>query len=130
MLNICLVLIVVAGLLFIYYVFFAKKDSHPKEKMEGQPAIEIVNYNTDWCGYSKRFEPIWLDFGNDMATKHPEIKVTNMKCDNPTNKEKCAIPEVEGFPTVVLHKGNTKIVFNDNRTKENLLKFIEENTKA
>jgi len=128
MLNICLVLIVVAGLLFIYYVFFAKKDSNPREKMEGQP--EIINYNTDWCGYSQRLEPIWNDFTKEMGSKYPNIKVTNLKCDNPNNKEKCMIPEIEGYPTVILHKGDKKIVFDDMRTKENLLKFIEENSKS
>ena len=128
MLNICLVLIVVAGLLFIYYVFFAKKESPSKEKMSNN-FIEIINYNTEWCGYSKRFQPIWDEFAREMAIKNPSVKVTDMKCDNPNNKEKCTIPEVEGYPTVVLHKGDTKIVFNDNRSKESLLKFVEQNSK-
>jgi thiol-disulfide isomerase/thioredoxin len=119
------VIAIVIGLLFIYFVFFAKKDSQVKEHMDSN--MKIVNYNTEWCGYSKRFQPIWDQFTQEMKTKHKEIDVIDMKCDKDENKEKCSVPEVEGFPTVVLYKNGTPKPFNDSRSVESLLKFVEEN---
>jgi len=125
MLTVCLVLLIVIGLLFIYYVFFAKKNNASKEKMTN--GMKIVNYNTEWCGFSKRFQPIWDDFANDMKKKYPNIQVIDMKCDNNENKDKCMIPEVEGFPTVILHKDDKLIIYDDSRTKDSLMKFVEAN---
>jgi hypothetical protein len=125
MLTVCLVLLIVIGLLFMYYVFFAKKNDTSKEKMTN--GMKIVNYNTEWCGFSKRFQPIWDDFTKDMKKKYSNIEVIDMKCDKDENKDKCMIPEVEGFPTVILHKDGKSIVYEDSRNKESIMKFIEAN---
>ena len=120
--NVCLVLLVVVGLLFIYYVFFAKKDTS-KEKMENKK--RIINYNTEWCGYSKRFQPVWDEFTKQMKSKYPDIDVIDMKCDREENDSKCQVPEVEGYPTVVFYS-DKPYVFSGSRNPEELLKFVEE----
>jgi hypothetical protein len=111
LLGICLVLFI--------FLFFTMKKEHMSN-------IKIINYNTEWCGYSKKFKPIWDEFTQIMKVKHPNIEVIDMKCDISKNKNNCKIPEVEGFPTVILFNGNNKKVFEDNRTVDDLLKFVEQ----
>ena len=100
---------------FIFFMVNKKKEHLSNKK--------IVNYNTEWCGYSKQFQPVWDQFTNEMKIKHPEIDVIDMKCDKDENKEQCKIPEVHGFPTVVLFDGDAKKVFQGDRTVESLLAF-------
>ena len=104
--------------IFAFIFFFLNK------KREYMSNKKIINYNTEWCGYSKQFQPIWDKFTSEMKTKHPEIEVVDMKCDKAENEVKCKIPEVHGFPTVVLFDGDNKKVFNDDRTVEKLLAFV------
>jgi hypothetical protein len=122
------VIAIIIGLLFIYFVFFTKKEESCKEHMNSENKnMKIINYNTEWCGYSKRFQPTWDTFTQEMKTKHSDVEVIDMKCDKDENKDKCTVPEVEGFPTVCLYKDGKPIIYNESRTVEKLLKFVTDN---
>jgi hypothetical protein len=122
MLKKVLVVCIIIGLLFIFFVFFGKKGKNIKEHFAGR----IVNYNTEWCGYSKQFQPTWDKFTEAMKAKHPEVAVIDMKCDKEENEAKCKVPEVQGFPTVILYDENNKSkVYNGPRTLEKLMEFVE-----
>lgn len=125
MINILLVSLIVVGLLFIYYVFFSTTIA--KENMNN--SLKIINYNTNWCGYSKRFQPIWDEFTAKMKTLRPDIDVIDMKCDVEENESKCKVPEVEGYPTVVLYDGDKSSVFNGDRSVDNLVTFVNNHSK-
>lgn len=119
MVNIILIIVIVIALLFIYFMFNKKSNENLSS------GAKIVNYNTEWCGFSKRFQPVWEEFTNVMKDKHPEVDVVDMKCDKDGNEIKCRIPEVSGFPTVVLHVNDKKYVFEGKRETNDLVKFVE-----
>ena len=128
MINILLVSLIVVGLLFVYYVFFSSTATNSnQENMNNK--LKIINYNTNWCGYSKRFQPIWNEFTNKMKSLKPDVDVIDMKCDNESNESKCRVPEVEGYPTVVLYDGDKPNVFNGERSVDNLINFVNNYSK-
>jgi thiol-disulfide isomerase/thioredoxin len=125
MVQIVLVTIIIIGLLFIYYVFFSSTTT--KEKMTNK--LKVVNYNTSWCGYSIRFQPIWNDFVAKMKATNSNVELVDMKCDLEENESKCRVPEVEGYPTVVLYENDKSHVFDGNRTVDGLIDFVKSYSK-
>jgi thiol-disulfide isomerase/thioredoxin len=88
--------------------------------------VKIYNFNTSWCGYSVRLQPIWNDFMNTVNKEHNNYaEAHDIKCDDEkTNKDICSRYQVEGYPTIIFeHNGEIKI-YNGERTKAKLLEFL------
>lgn len=84
----------------------------------------IMNFNTDWCYYSKKFQPIWDDFSKKMKAKNITIK--DIKCDKSDNESLCAKYDVEGFPTVKLVKNNKVYEYTGKRTVDDLSNYANQ----
>jgi thioredoxin-like negative regulator of GroEL len=84
----------------------------------------IINFNTDWCYYSKKFQPIWDEFTKKMNGKN--IVVKDVKCDISQNESICAKYDIEGFPTIKLIKNNKVYEFNGRRTVSDLTNFVNQ----
>ena len=94
-------------------------------KTDTNNKIIIYNFNTEWCGYSKKFEPIWNDFvlslSNDELNK---INPINVKCDNESNKELCNKYDIPGYPFVMIIDNDHIIPYSGSRTVEGLRKAL------
>lgn len=86
---------------------------------------KIYNFNTAWCGYSVRFQPIWDEFALNN-NNNTNIEIIDVKCDNDNNKELCNKYEVPGFPSVLKVSSNKITLYNGPRTVEGLTKFSKE----
>ena len=99
-----------------------------KEKFSGTSnKIKVYNFNTEWCGYSIRFQPEWDKFEAEVKAKGDlsNVQAYDVKCDNPKNEQMCMDYEVPGFPTVIIEKGNIKKVYQGPRTAQSLIETIE-----
>ena len=81
----------------------------------------IYNFNTTWCGYSVRFQPIWDEFTE--KNKDLNINIIDVKCDDSNNEDLCNLYPVEGFPTVLKVKGDEVVPYTGPRTVEGLEEF-------
>lgn len=100
------------------------------------PSIEqdhvFAVYYATWCGYSRDFLE---EYNNrllpELDEKHPEIKarVKFVLNDCDKDKELCIKNNIDGFPTLILHKPNGQnIEFNSGaRTTATIIKFIQDN---
>lgn len=97
--------LVVVTIFILYYMnrHVGSELSHSqrlkKNEAFAQDIPEIINYNTSWCGHSKRLQPTW-----DVITEHfsgKPVKITDLKCDDPTNAAQCKAANVPGFPTIM-----------------------------
>jgi len=79
---------------------------------------KLILYHANWCGHCKHFLPVWKQF----VEKHPEINTEDIEC---SNDSKCA--NIEGFPTVILFKGDQQIQYNGERTIDALYNFVNNN---
>jgi len=86
----------------------------------------IYNFNTLWCGYSIRFQPIWNEFALNN-TNNKNIKIIDVKCDDQRNEQLCSKYPIEGYPSVIMVKNNVVTNYNGPRTVDDLQKFIDNN---
>jgi thiol-disulfide isomerase/thioredoxin len=99
-----------------------------KESFDEKSKIKIYNFNTSWCGWSKRLEPDWQKF-YDSADKNL-FNVINVKCDDEKDPNYALCSDnkydIQGFPTIIADKGTKLINYKENgtpRTAEELLKW-------
>jgi thiol-disulfide isomerase/thioredoxin len=81
----------------------------------------IYNFNTKWCGYSVRFQPIWDEFMNNNT--NPNIKIVDVKCDDDTNQVLCNKYDVPGYPTIIKDGPNGIETYSGPRTVDSLNQF-------
>tara|TARA_Y200000002_G_scaffold381876_2_gene397127 strand:+ start:541 stop:948 length:408 start_codon:yes stop_codon:yes gene_type:complete len=85
----------------------------------------FVNFNTTWCYWSKKLNPIWKKLEIDMSNK--DINIIDIKCDKENNNELCNRYQINGYPTLKLIIGNNIIDYDGNRSLEDMKNFIESN---
>jgi len=91
-----------------------------------KPKIKMFNFNTDWCGWSKRFQPEWDDFSNMVKQNNlSNVSVYDIKCDNPKNEAMCEKYQVPGYPYVVVEVDNKRMPYNGERNANALLNFVK-----
>lgn len=143
--------VIIAGLVVLFLVYIQKSDDQKEpfgvvtgggcqrpvrkeDKKEDRKVTfsadtkdsvdnKIYNFNTSWCGYSVRFQPEWNNvmkrINNDKEISN--AKAYDVKCDQEENEELCAKYGIEGFPTVVLEKGDRRIMYNGPRTADAII---------
>jgi len=87
----------------------------------------IVNYWADWCGFSKKFMPSWMEFKEMAKTKYPGLQTAdlNVSKDNELNKLANQVG-VEGYPTLVLfYNGKTHKRVAGKMTAYDVCQFVD-----
>lgn len=112
---------------------YAKNQTLKKAQDSGKPIVAF--FYTDWCGYCKRFAPVF-----NKVTKQKQFKsnlaVAYINCEDKENSELIKEYKIHGFPTVYMidTNGNKREVSNDDLFSataqtdllEKFLKFAQE----
>tara|TARA_A100001015_G_C15040576_1_gene739360 strand:- start:1448 stop:1804 length:357 start_codon:yes stop_codon:yes gene_type:complete len=94
----------------IYYVKYLKyknKYLELKNKIDqknmtgGSDKKEVYLFKADWCPHCKAFLPVWEKLSNDLGSQHDFVLY-----DGDKNKDKVDEWKVDGFPTIIVKKGN------------------------
>ena len=89
--------------------------------------IKIFNFNTAWCGWSRRFQPEWNKFAEAVALDSKlkdKVEVIDVKCDNSDKESMCESYGVPGYPYVVAEINGQRTPYNGERTIQALLAFV------
>lgn len=96
---------------------------------ENKKKLNIYNFYAPWCPHSTNFLPIWNNFSeyinNNKSKYNFDINVQSIICDE--NMDMCTKYEIQGLPTVIYEYNGNKTKYNNARTVESLIKFIDEN---
>ena len=86
----------------------------------------LVNFYTNWCGWSRRLMPVWNDLQNEACNE--PINFIKVDCEN--RKDFCRHFGIKGYPTIKLLKEGEIIDFPKGvkKTQENIAKFLQEHT--
>jgi len=127
--NINIVILLVLFVLLIYFIYknqenFKLKNTNTEKKLEIPSSLILGVYYTDWCGHSRNFLQ-QLEGGLKTKLENENIKINLVDCEK--NKDTCKQLQIEGFPTLLLHKDKKVIQYNGNRTDKDLLDFIKKN---
>lgn len=129
-------ILVLVILSYIFFVSCSKDYDEKPEKFGDHTKIKAYNFNTDWCGYSKQFDPVWKEFMEKSNTVG--VEAFDIKCDKDENKKICEkygeiyLPDHEepvltGFPTVLFEVEGKEhpIVYEKARNLESLMEFSQ-----
>lgn len=107
----------------------SKSKEEKKEKFANisNSKLKIFNFNTEWCGWSKRFQPEWDQFAKTVkldSELSKKVEVINVRCDDKANEQICEAYNVPGYPYVVVEVNGRREPYNGERTAKALLSFV------
>ena len=84
--------------------------------------VELILFYADWCGYSKKFLPIWKSIIPELKKRQVIYRMVDSTRDDELKKY-----NIDGFPTLIYvnHDLNIKILYDGIRNKEGVLSFID-----
>ncbi|XP_058829807.1 sulfhydryl oxidase 1 [Topomyia yanbarensis] len=71
-----------------------------KEKVFGQPHASLVEFYNSYCGFCRRYAPIWKQLASDILGWQKLVKVTALDCSRDENNAICREFEVMAYPTI------------------------------
>ena len=92
-----------------------------------EKSIKVYNFNTSWCGWSKKFQPEWDLFMSKINSDpilNNLVEVKDIKCDNDDNKQLCIDNEVYGYPTVIINVDGKGTKYEGPRTSDDLMDAV------
>ncbi len=102
---------------------YANNDYFTINKMQnmyGGDKGKIILFYADWCGHCQQFKPVWEKIKRKMGRK---VQFEEVDDENVFEINKYG---VQGYPTIIAEKGGKMFKFNNNRTEDILIDFIEE----
>ena len=108
-------------LLFICLMLFPQKETMKVSKYNGVP-VTFYNFNTKWCYYSKRMQPVW-DKLDKYYKKNKKVTIKDINCDK--DKKLCKKFNVEKYPTLIRVKNGEKVQYDGERVLASFIKFVE-----
>lgn len=93
---------------------------------EPKPKVTAYNFNTNWCGYSTRFQPTWDKFAETVDDNYDNVaKVVDVKCDQKEFESMCKSYNVEGYPTVIFEVDGKPQAYKGERTVAALVNTLD-----
>jgi thiol-disulfide isomerase/thioredoxin len=80
-------------------------------------------FKAEWCGHCKKFQPAWNNLENNSELKK---KVNFVTMDSELQKNDILKFNIDGYPTIILEKGNKLINYENHRTITDVTSFINQ----
>ena len=104
-----------------------------KENFTSDRKIKVYNFNTTWCGWSKKFQPEWNKFSEKIKTldNKDEYEVKDIKCDDIENdsnlKALTKKYKVQGYPHIVIENTDGNMMpYKGERMAEELYNTVKD----
>jgi len=115
------------------YFLYKRVSASPTEEFSNDKKT-LYFFKANWCGHCQRFKPVWDEVvehcNSKNSDKYAGIELVELDIDQVESKPLMQKHGVRGFPHVVITDSSEStendLVFNRNRTKEDLIAFIEE----
>jgi thiol-disulfide isomerase/thioredoxin len=84
---------------------------------------ELYLFKAEWCNYCKNFKPSW----ETLQKSNLKEKVNFITMDDAINKTEISQWKINGYPTLILKKGENAIEYNGERSLTKIEEFINKN---
>ena len=114
----------IIGGVVLYYVY--NNYSNQTDNFANVDKVKVLNFNTEWCKWSKKFQPEWDDFSvMSKNVKDMNIEAVDVKCDDDKNDKMCREYDIPGFPSVVIEKNGKKMLYEGEMTSKALVEYVK-----
>lgn len=136
----------VLGVLFAVFVYMLLNLLYPvpsaralAERFAEDPAkgpaaapasATLVFVHMDGCSWCTKFKPVWAELQEKHSDRLKALGVTLASYERKDPAVKAYDSYVKGYPTILLDKKSSVVVFDGDRTVEGLMAFLEENVSA
>ena len=109
-----------------FKLYYENKDlieNYYKYQSGGQAKKnKLIAFTAKWCGHCQVFKPTWSEL------QKSKLNIELINYDSEKHKNKIDEYKISGFPTIMLKKVDGSLKeYNGNRSKNDLIKFINEN---
>ncbi|XP_062552820.1 sulfhydryl oxidase 1 [Armigeres subalbatus] len=70
------------------------------EKVYKQPHAALVEFYNSYCGFCRRYAPVWKQLAADILGWQNQVKVMALDCSRDDNNALCRVFEVMAYPTI------------------------------
>jgi len=103
----------------------SETETELSEQSGGEALPRCTLYYVNWCGHCKNLKPVWNEL-ETLDKYNNKIKFEQVEGDE--NPETIQNEQIEGYPTIKLHKlNNETIEYQGDRTIKDLEQFIDNN---
>ena len=107
------------------YLKYKTKYLNLKVNQRGGSEKPILNlFKSEHCGHCIAFKPTWETINKNLSDK-VNFKVYDAESD----REIMSKYAIEGFPTIILQKGDKVVEFIGDRSIQNIERFVDEYSK-
>jgi thiol-disulfide isomerase/thioredoxin len=118
--------LLIMAIIVIYYKNSNNSAMNETFAETSKPQIKVMNFNTSWCGWSKRFQPEWDDFSNRVKLNPnlSNVDAQDVKCDKTENESMCESYQIPGYPSVVIEVNGVRHNYEGERTADALTNHV------
>lgn len=109
---------------YIYNNKYSQNENFDSSNDKKMKKFKVYNFNTSWCGWSKRFQPEWDAFTVACKTSK-NIETVDVKCDDDNNKDVCNKYNVPGYPYVIVEVDGDPRPYDGERTSDAIMGYIK-----
>lgn len=85
----------------------------------------LVYFYADWCGFCKKFKPIWDELKEHYKKK--DVSNFELKEFESANKEMMEKYKIDGYPTLKLISKEGVVDYNEERIMKNIISWVTQN---
>ena len=86
-------------------------------------------FNVEWCGHCKTTKPKWEELVKnvDGVVNGKPVELVSVNAEDEANAGLVKQYNVQGYPTLVLQKGEEKVEYSGDRSTEDMHNFLKKN---
>jgi thiol-disulfide isomerase/thioredoxin len=125
--NTLLVVLAFVLLGLLIYKFWKPMIQPPKRVVKPNEA-NLYFFYTNWCGFSQKAMPEWskLEKKLNEESYFGKTHVNAIPVDCETDRAKCTIYDIQGYPTIILETKSGLSEFGKRVTYSGLMSFLRE----
>ena len=106
------------------YLRLKKKLSNNQNGGSLNDKPNLYLFKAEWCGHCNNFKSDWEKLQNNNKLKK---QINFITMDSTINKKEISEWKIEGYPTIILKKGNNAIEYVGKRSVESIEDFLKKN---
>ena len=94
---------------------------NPEQGLQtGGATSELILFYADWCGHCQNFKPDW-----EKIKSKKDLNINFVEYNADIHADEINKYGIEGYPTIILKNGDTLHKFENSRTIDNIVEFVQ-----